>query len=186
MEHWPDTGRRREAANSGRAAGSGPPRDEAPTPGLRHERTAAAPSDTPSTGRHRASSRGDVRHALSSRRSVRRAVLLHEILGTPKAFEQPESRASGLPGVPSPRIQEPHRDVAGQVNGHATQVTAALHVVADAALGARAPIGRPDAVRQPTSECLPVIRSVYRAFGASVLAIGRRLGRLPFGSAPRH
>jgi hypothetical protein len=186
MEQWPDTGRRREAANSGRAAESGPRRDGAPTPGLRHERTAAAPSATPTSGRHRASSRGDVRHALSSRRAVRRAVLLHEILGTPKPSEQPGSRDSRLPDVPPTFISRRHRDVAGRGNGHAARVTDVLSFVADTAVGARAPTARPDAVRQPASESLPVIRSVYRAFGASVLAVGRRLGRLPFGSAPRH
>ena len=183
MEQWPGMGRRREAAEPERAAGPGPRRAGASTPGLRNARAAAGPSDTPTFARRCPSPRRDVRHALSSRRSVRQAVPLHEILGTPKALEQYGSRDSRLPDVPPTFIPGRHREAAGQGNGHAARVTDAPPSVADTAVGARAPTARPDAIRQPASESFPVVRSVY---GALEHPFSRSGDVSDFGRSTRH
>lgn len=148
----------------------------------------------PSSAERPTGVRHAIRDAFASRRALRQAILLREILGPPKGLERPEGDATdpidgaAHPG-PSPLQNGRHRDRADPangvpVNGHAAVATTA-HVRApgvDAEPGA--PIARAGAVRREApnaSDAPSVVRRVSRALGASMLAIRRRFGRSPFG-----
>ena len=124
----------------------------------------------------RASSLGELHPALSSRRALRRAILLHEILGTPKALQQPAAEISQLPDGRAPLGNGRPRDHVGQTAGRPGSATRAddLRPAADASPPGP---GRPSGESRRAKKDAAIVQAVGRALVASAEVIGRLFGR---------
>ena len=176
MEQWREMSRRREDGRSVRGEGAvreGTTRSAAPpSAGGTGERSSVGPGSPD----RRASSLGELRRALSSRQALRQAILLHEILGTPKALQRPAGEISQLPDGRSPLVNGRRQDHVRQTDDRPGSATRAddLRPVAEASPpGPGAPSSESRRVQKDAS----IVQTVGRALAASAEAIRRRFRR---------
>ena len=181
MEGWLGMGQRPRPARPERAAPSSRRRDEQPTTVLVERRVTPESPGAPESTNDRASSRHEVRRALSSRRALRRAVLLHEILGPPKALEQPAGEPSSRSDGAPPMLAVRRRDYVVGANGHATPPTRGRSLATGTGEAATPLVARGEAVPRAAPEVSSVGQLLSGALGASIRAIRRRLGHAPRG-----
>jgi hypothetical protein len=99
MEEWRDADHDGDARRPVRTARPGPERTRRPTTSPSGAEPAAGPTALPAAADSRALVRPELQQALASRRALRQAIILHEILGLPKALQRPSN------GIASPNDQ---------------------------------------------------------------------------------
>ncbi len=97
MEQSRDRDARRDVGQPARVARSIAEQDGRSTASPRDDGAGAKPPEAPVAADHRTRSRRAVQRALSSRSTLRQAILLHEILGPPKALQPPAGKSSHEP-----------------------------------------------------------------------------------------
>lgn len=176
MEQWSEMGQRRESGRPARSEGAVTERTARsvapPSAGGTGERSAVGPGSPD----RRASSLGALRPALSSRRALRQAILLHEILGRPKALQRPAGEISQLPDGRSPLVNGRRQDHVGQTDDRPGSATRAddLRPVAEASPPGP---GGPSSESRRARKDASIVQAVGRALAASAEAIGRLFGR---------
>ena len=182
MDQWRGSLRRREDGRSvlgEGAVGERTARSVAPSSaGGTGERSAVGPGSPD----RQASSLAELRPALSSRRALRRAILLHEILGSPKALQRPAGEISRRPDGRSPLVNGRRRDHVGQTDD---RPGSGLHEGdAPSGLGEspHVPAGPSGEARRRERDNPSIVGSVYRALNSSANAVRRLFGRVSFGS----
>jgi hypothetical protein len=179
MEQRPEMSRRQEDGRSVRGEGA---------VGERTARSVAPPSAGgtgkrssvgPGSPDRRASSLGELRPALSSRQALRRAILLHEILGRPKALQRPAGEISQLPDGQSPLVNGRRQDHVRQTDDRPGSATRADDRRPATEASPPGPGGPPSESRRVQKDAA-IVQVVGRALAASAEAIGRRFGRESF------
>ena len=130
----------------------------------------------PGSQDRRASSLGELRPALSSRQALRQAILLHEILGTPKGLRRPAGDISQLPVGRSPLVNGRSQNHVRQTDdrpGSATRADALRPAAEAGPPGSGGPSSETRRVQKDAS----IVQVVGRALAASAGAIGRLFGR---------
>jgi len=142
----------------------------------RDARVGSPPSSAAASVDDPAPSRRTVRRALSSRSSLRRAILLQEILGVPKALQPPAGGSSGRSVARALDENGHHPDRAGEVAGYVDPTTRGV--------GHRAGVAESLGVPAEPARRAPWSVRSYRSIGhavtgaraASASAIRRLLG----------
>ena len=182
MEQWSEMGQRREDGRPERAARPAAEQIRRPTASPSDEGVGARPAVARGSADHHTLSRRELRHALSSRQALRQAVLLHEILGTPKALQQPAGEISQLADGRSPLVNGRRQDHNGEIAGGPGSATRQGDPGSTMEGSVHAPARPSSKTRRRVLDSPSIVRSVSRARDASANAIRRLLGRGSFGS----
>ena len=189
MEQWSEMGQRREDGRPERAARPAAEQIRRSTASPSDEGVGARPAVARGSPDHHTLSRRELRHALSSRQALRQAVLLHEILGMPKALQWSAGGTSHpLDGRPLP-LNRRRQDHNGEIPGRPGSATRQGDPGSTMEGSVHAPEGSVHVPARPSSKTRrrvlvspSIVRSVSRARDASANAIRRLLGRGSFGS----
>jgi hypothetical protein len=182
MEQWRDRDRGRKDGRPAPTArpdaerarrSAAPPGEE----GARTERSAA-----PVAADRQTRSRHPLQRALSSRQALRQAILLHEILGMPKALQRPADELPHPPEGRPPPLNGRRQDQNGKIAGRPASARREGAPPAGIEESPHLPAGPSSKAQRRAPDNSSIVESAFRVLDASANAIRRLFGRVSLGS----
>jgi hypothetical protein len=182
MEQWRDRDRWREDGRPAGAAGAASERTRRSTASPRDEGAGAGRVVAPGAADRQTRTRRPLQRALSSRQALRQAILLHEILGMPKALQRPADELPHPPEGRPPPLNGRRQDQNGKIAGRPASARREGAPPAGIEESPRLPAGPSSKAQRRAPDNSSIVESAFRVLDASANAIRRLFGRVSLGS----